>query len=491
MTTTPTTSGKRPAYFDAGIPEHLRKCAKYLRMSKDFKGDGLGIDRQGEITDQYLGYRQLTGQVVDTYEDTVSATSGERRREYERLVLDVESGRIDTIVCVDLDRLVRLNDELETLIKLGERLGHLYVLTGTGWMDLANEDDQLTARIRATIANHETRKKAVRQKRAVAQQLDMGKAPAKRSFGYQPGGTELDPVEAVAVEAAYKHILLGGSLAGIARAWNEVGLRSASYRKVQKQWRGETVRHVLMNPRNAAIRTYYGEEIGPGTWPAIVDEPTYRTVVALLNDPSRRMSGGDTRKKHLGGGLYRCAQCGGPMKSDWRTNPADRGGKRVRLYRCQEHHHITRAFADEIDFLVNETVKAYLARREFTKAVGIVVPELTELTAQRSKVTTAMKEVRDAFGDGDLTRAEMKEQLDRQAAKLADIARREELLMADVADNVILNDLLRSDDPVAYYEAADVIGKQAVIHLLFKVTLLPHRSGIKVFDPETVKIEPR
>jgi DNA invertase Pin-like site-specific DNA recombinase len=481
------TRGRRPAYFDTPIPEHERLIAKYLRMSKDFRGDGLGIDRQDEITDQYLDFRQLGGRVVDTYKDTVSATSGKPRLDYIRLVRDIVAGRVNAIACVDLDRLVRLNDQLEELIKIAEQLGHLYVLTGSGWMDLANEDDQVTARIRATIANHETKKKATRQRRASAQGVDMGKPPGRRAFGYQPRGLELHEEESKAVRWAYEQIMAGGKLAVIARTWNAAGHRTA-FGKSATEWRGETVRKVLLNPRNAGIRAFYGEEVGPGTWPAIVDEKTFRLVAAILNDPSRATSGGSTTKKYIGGGLYACGVCGGDVKSDWRQKPD--GSSRTRVYVCRTQKHLTRA-ADPIDALVTDVVEERLSRPDLGDAVLADIPELGELTAKAKKVKAAMKEVRDAFGDGDLTRAEMKEQLARQEAKLADIARRQDVLMADLFADTALKKVTEADDPVAYYRSCDPEAQQRIIRSLMTVTLLKGRPGIKIFDPETVVIAPK
>ena len=45
-----------------------------------------------------------------------------------------------------------------------------------------------------------------------------------------------------------------------------------------------------MSPRIAGISTYRGAEVGTGTWHAIVDEPTFRAVVRLLDDPGRKPS---------------------------------------------------------------------------------------------------------------------------------------------------------------------------------------------------------
>ena len=65
------------------------------------------------------------------------------------------------------------------------------------------------------------------------------------------------------------------SLNAIARAWNAAG----STGTLGGQWTASTGRAgVLLRPRNAGIRVHLGAEVGPGTWPAILDEPVFRAV---------------------------------------------------------------------------------------------------------------------------------------------------------------------------------------------------------------------
>ena len=43
----------------------------------------------------------------------------------------------------------------------------------------------------------------------------------------------------------------------------------------------------LRKPRNAGLRAHNGEIVGKGTWPALVDESTWRAAQAVLNAPGR------------------------------------------------------------------------------------------------------------------------------------------------------------------------------------------------------------
>jgi DNA invertase Pin-like site-specific DNA recombinase len=76
----------------------------YCRISQDRLGGQLGAKRQREDCENYAVQRGWT--VADVYVDNdVSASSGRRRPEYERMLADVEAGRIDAVVTWDLYRL--------------------------------------------------------------------------------------------------------------------------------------------------------------------------------------------------------------------------------------------------------------------------------------------------------------------------------------------------------------------------------------------------
>ncbi len=145
-----------------------------------------------------------------------------------------------------------------------------------------------------------------RQKRANRQRADLGQPPpgGPRAVGYEPGGLRLRENEAALIRAGYRYLLGGAGLRGIAALWNAAGFTTAA----GGPWRPDAVRYTLRNPRKAAIAVPLGEEIGAGTWPAIVPEHTYRAAAALLDDPSRRTTSSNARRCLLAG-LARC-QCG-------------------------------------------------------------------------------------------------------------------------------------------------------------------------------------
>ncbi len=141
-----------------------RRTAIYVRISSDPTGQGLGVARQRTACTskaQALGW-----DVVEVYEDNdVSATSGRSRPAYQRMLSDLEAGRVDAVVVWDLDRLHRQPIELEHFLALADRHGIALASVG-GDVDLATDNGRLFARIKGAVARSEIERKSARQRAA-------------------------------------------------------------------------------------------------------------------------------------------------------------------------------------------------------------------------------------------------------------------------------------------------------------------------------------
>lgn len=80
-----------------------RRAAIYVRISSDPTGQGLGVARQRSSC---AAKAQAVGwSVTEVYEDNdISATTGRTRPAYQRMLADLDSGRVDAVVVWDLDR---------------------------------------------------------------------------------------------------------------------------------------------------------------------------------------------------------------------------------------------------------------------------------------------------------------------------------------------------------------------------------------------------
>ena len=91
------------------------RAGLYARISLDWEGKGLGVERQ--LQDCRAIAKRLGWTVIDEYVDNSIGASkysktGRHRAEYNRLLGDIEAGRLDAVVIWMEDRLQRQVIEL-------------------------------------------------------------------------------------------------------------------------------------------------------------------------------------------------------------------------------------------------------------------------------------------------------------------------------------------------------------------------------------------
>lgn len=471
----------RPADLHVQPDAPRRKGIAYARQSED---DSDGIERQLEDC-RDLARRHNVEIVRVITDNDVSASKNKARPGYDgELIPAIESGEAEVILAQTQDRLLRKPIEMEHLIDLVQRTGDAVdILLYRATMDLSNANGRAMARQAAVWARLEVEQKAERRVRAEQARAQRGQPPLRRAFGYEPRGWDKRPAEAALVRQAYDMALAGKTITAIVRMLNEAGLPTASG---SPTWNRRGVLHVLRNARYAGIRTYYGEEVCPGQWPAIVSREEYERVVALLDDPTRKTTTGNERK-HLGSGLYLCGLCleaGEDPDTIRLTSPSNRR-KASRAYTCKRYHHISR-HQDGVDTFVEEAVRKLLAEPTIasvlTRGMANVAPLIAEADAIKAKIARAQRD----YDDEKIEADDLRRVKTRRAAELTVIERK----IAGATRRSRLAQLANSPDPVAAYDAADLDMKREVIDALMQVVLMRGKPG-KRFDPTSVRLTPQ
>src|SRR4051812_11564149 len=93
----------------------------YVRQSLDKTAEELGIKRQLAECKKLCEYRSF--EVVEIVQDNNRSASSGVRPGYQQVVAKLKAGEAEHVVILRIDRLMRLNDELEELIKLAEESG--------------------------------------------------------------------------------------------------------------------------------------------------------------------------------------------------------------------------------------------------------------------------------------------------------------------------------------------------------------------------------
>jgi site-specific DNA recombinase len=453
------------------------RAAVYTRQSLDRTGEGLAVARQLEACEQLCAARGWT--VTHRLSDNdMSASSTRRRPAYERLLKLMADQAVDVVVVWELDRLTRRMRDVLDVIDLCERT-KVGLTTVSGDLDLTTDTGQTVATILGAIGSMEVKRKAKRQAAAQAQAAKQGRrVGGRRPFGYEQDGVTVRADEAAAIRSGYEAVLSGVPLAGVARDWNERGLTPGQRRRDGRpsRWRHDNVRACLLNPRNAGIRSYLGEEVGPAVWPALVPEETFRAVVDIVTHPDRRH--GPNAAKALLTGLGLCGVCGGPLHGG-RTKDG------VRTYRCKgSYGHVARQ-ADPVDEFVGAVVVERLSRPDAHELLR--APQTEDTAALRGEAQAArqrLEQIAVDFADGVLTAGQLRAMTERLRSRIVELDAR----LADAGRVDVLGPLVDRKDTQQAWDRLGVDRQRTVVDALMTVRVLPPGRGRRTFDPATVEV---
>jgi DNA invertase Pin-like site-specific DNA recombinase len=301
-------------------------AAIYARISSDPDGTRLGVERQIEDCEAIAA--SLGWPVVEVFVDNdVSAYSGKRRPEYERLCEDIKAGTVDALVVWHPDRLHRSPRELEDFIDLCDAASLTDIATArAGDVDLTTPQGRMVARLGGVIARGESDKAADRLRRKHAELATKGKVSGggTRPYGYTQDRRHIVPGEDTIIREAAKRTLAGDSARSICSDFNERGINTSA----GGEWTPTTLNRMLRSARISGRREHRGEITAKAEWPGVITPAlSDRLRARLRRAAGPGPTGRNPRRYLLAGGLLRCGLCSTPMVSRPRT-----GG--LRRYVC-------------------------------------------------------------------------------------------------------------------------------------------------------------
>jgi len=261
-----------------------KRVAIYTRVSRDNLGDERSPTRQEADCRAFAAIRDW--EVVVAYRDVdLSAYAPTvRRPAYEALLEAVADREIDGVLVWKLDRLMRRSAEFERFWASCEKAG-VSLASVTEPVDTSNEMGLAIVRILVTFAGLESSTRSMRLRSAArAAALAGERHPGPRAYGWDDAGSTIVAEEAAVIREGAARVLRGETLCSIARDLNARGLR----RRRGGTWTGQKLRTILNHPSLAGLRSYHGEIVAKGTWPAILDEATSASLRLLFADPTRR-----------------------------------------------------------------------------------------------------------------------------------------------------------------------------------------------------------
>ena len=322
------------------------RCAIYTRKSSEegLDQDFNSLDAQAEACAAYIASQKHEGwkMLPARYDDGGVSGGTLARPALQRLLSDIDAGRIDMVVVYKIDRLTR---SLADFAKLVERLeaANCSFVSVTQAFNTSSSMGRLTLNMLLSFAQFEREVTAerIRDKIAASKKkgLWMGGVPP---IGYDPHPDAtrrelvVNAAEAEVVRQIFDLYLRHGCLNAVTRAAADAGLRSKRHEFQSGRTQGGNVfsrgqiHKLLTNPVYIGL-TRHKDKTYPGTHAAILDKSIWDQVQTLLQAASARRRGAAAGTTGTGPA---------PLKGKFRDEIGDpltpshtlRHGRRARYY---------------------------------------------------------------------------------------------------------------------------------------------------------------
>jgi site-specific DNA recombinase len=368
------------------------RCAVYTRKSSE---EGLdqefnSLDAQREACEAYVASQRAEGWLLmpDRYDDGGYSGGTPERPALQRLLVDIESRRVDVVVVYKIDRLSRALMDFAKLVEVFDRNAVTFVSV-TQSFNTTTSMGRLTLNVLLSFAQFEREVigERIRDKFAASRRKGMWMG------GFVPLGYDVEKrklvinkAEASIVRMIFQRFAKIGSATTLVQSLRAEGVTGKQGKLVDKGY----LYRVLRN------RVYVGEAVHkgtayPGEHEAIIDRKLWDKVQAILRESPRKRAGHSRAQTPalLKGILF------GPDGAAMTPTHTRRRGTLYRYYvsnralkQGAEACQVPRIPAGEIEAAVIGQVRALLRAPEIVvqtwRAARTSIPNLTEFEVREA-----------------------------------------------------------------------------------------------------------
>ncbi|NFE94374.1 recombinase family protein [Clostridium botulinum] len=324
----------------AKVP-NKKRVAAYARVSSGKEAMLHSLSAQISYYSEYI-QKHRVWEYVGVYADEALTGTKEQRPEFQRLLEDCRSGKIDMIITKSISRLARNTvTMLETVRELKDLNVNVYFEKEN--IHSLSGDGELMLTILASFAQEESRSVSENCKWRIRKGFADGELINLRfMYGYriEKGKIEINEGEAKIVRMIFKDYIDGMGCTLIAKK-----LREMNIPKVRGgTWNSERVVEIIKNEKytgNALLQKKYVKDhlnktlvinkgnlpmyYAEGTHPAIIDTETFQRAQEIMCINAKKYSSKSTRVKYPFTSKIICSTCGKKYKHKSRRGRATWG----------------------------------------------------------------------------------------------------------------------------------------------------------------------
>lgn len=314
--------------------------AMYLRKSRaDDAGESVEatIARHKKILSEFADKNGIA--IAESYEEVVTGDGLFVRPEMLRLLQDVEAGRYESVLCMDIDRLGRGGQKDAGIILEAFKYSGTKIATLDKTYDLENELDEELAEFKTFMSRRELKIITKRLRRGLRETVREGAYIANAPYGYEKTVIDRRPSLKIKESEAYfvrmifdLYVNQGLGCASIAETLNSLG---AKPRRADHFYR-TSVQHILCNPamcgkivwdrtkwirkgkfgNDRCVRLRQPEDawiVAKGLHEPIISEELFRQAQQIYHGRYHPPCNDGTIRNPLSGLVF-CARCKKPMQ---------------------------------------------------------------------------------------------------------------------------------------------------------------------------------
>lgn len=316
-----------------------RLCGLYARVSTERQSevrDG-SLDTQMDRLKQYVSFRQPSSskekyaeswKIVDVYREEGRSGKNTERPELQRLLSDIEIGRINTVICTKIDRVTRSLIDFYNLNGKFDKYNIDFISLQENF-DTSQPMGKAMLKMTLVWAELEREQTSLRTKEKMGWRAEQGLWNGGQILGYDLVEKKLvvNEREAKLVKLMFKKYLELGSVLKVVEWLNSNGYRTKEYISNRRGMKRGGRRFFNANVlQKLTSRVYLGEighdgNIYPGQHKAIIDRQLWDEVNKLIkmHAPKRVNPKREVKHAFILQGLLKCGWCGSYMSTKYST----------------------------------------------------------------------------------------------------------------------------------------------------------------------------